>query len=457
MPHFIDDLRSMDFSNPRRSVLIRLGLIAVTILLLVNSFYSDGGTIIGIFFLVATVLQVMSLVKHIENQNKAITDLIKSIEFENFTFDNPSDPDDENVTVISQELQKVFEKLKKQNNEKEDEFQYMKNIVHHVGIGLITFDKDGKVQIINTAAKKLLKISNLSSIDELSELSPNLVESFSRLRTGGRDLVRLEIAGDIVQLAVYAIQLTLRGEEFKLVSIQNIQSELEEKEMEAWQNLVRVLTHEIMNSITPITSLANTIEVSLQPSEENKALDEEELEDIGLAIQTIKKRGEGLMGFVQDFRNLTHIPNPKLEEISVKELIDEVSMLLKNEIAASNITLDMEIKPRNMVIHVDKGMISQVLINLVKNAVQAFDEQENKEIHIRGFYGEKARPTITVRDNGNGIDEEALEKIFIPFFTTKQTGSGIGLSLSRQIMRKHQGVLGVKTKIDEGTEFILKF
>ena len=140
----------------------------------------------------------------------------------------------------------------------------MKNIVFHVGIGLITFNKRGEVQIINTAAKGLLKVSSLDNISELKSLDENLVDMFFRLKTGGRDLIKLEINEEITQLAVYAIELTLRGEEFKLVSIQNIQSELEENEMDAWQNLVRVLTHEIMNSVTPISSLSATVEQELK-------------------------------------------------------------------------------------------------------------------------------------------------------------------------------------------------
>ncbi len=448
----------MDFRNPRTNLLIRVALLTLTLLLMVTSILEEGGAIIGLFFFAAAALQVFYLIKYLEEKENDVTDFLKSIEFDDFSFNYSTGSGNENLSRLNREFNKVFEKLRKVTREKEDEFQYMKNIVSHVGIGLITFDRNGDVQIINTAAKKLLKINNLENISELGTLSPNLVDSFNRLRTGGRDLVRLEIGGDIIQLAIYAIQLTLRGEEFKLVSIQNIQSELEEKEMEAWQNLVRVLTHEIMNSITPITSLANTVEESLPEQEKEVVkMPAEDLEDVVLAIQTIRRRGEGLMRFVQDFRNLTHIPNPKTEEISVTKLIEEVTTLLRNEINESGVELTIDIQPANMVIQADKGMISQVMINLVKNAVQAFDEDSDKSITITAYFGEKARPTISVRDNGPGIDEEALEKIFIPFFTTKKSGSGIGLSLSRQIMRKHQGTLGVKTRLEEGTEFLLKF
>lgn len=288
-----------------------------------------------------------------------------------------------------------------------------------------------------------------------------MVDTFLRLRTGGRDLLRLEIGDDIVQLAVYAIELTLRGDVYKLISIQNIQNELEEKEMEAWQNLVRVLTHEIMNSVTPISSLANTVEdelnLQLVNGDDVNTISNEEVADIHLAIQTIKKRSQALIRFVQDFRNLTHIPKPKLKQFEVKILLDEMLMLLKKEIEDNGIVTNLNVDPENLTINADRDLIEQVVINLIKNATQAFDEQTNRLIEVRAYVDDKSRPVISVKDNGNGIDDEALEKIFIPFFTTKKSGSGIGLSLSRQIMRQHQGILGVKSKMDEGTEFFLRF
>ena len=215
---------------------------------------------------------------------------------------------------MNAELNRVLLDLKEVRKEKEAEYQYLKNIVQHIGIGLITFNQAGEIQIMNTSAKKLLRVGNIKNVSDLRTVNENMVDTFRRLRTGGRDLLRFEIGGEIVQLAIYAIELTLSGELYKLVSVQNIQSELEEKEMEAWQNLVRVLTHEIMNSVTPISSLANTVEedlsLQLDSTEDNQTLSNDDFEDMHLAIQTIKKRSEGLITFVQDFRNLTHIPKP---------------------------------------------------------------------------------------------------------------------------------------------------
>ena len=229
--------------------------------------------------------------------------------------------------------------------------------------------------------------------------------------------------------------------------------------MEAWQNLIRVLTHEIMNSVTPLSSLAATVETNLVDNiEDDVPIEKEELEDIYLAVQTIKRRSEGLIRFVTDFRNLTRIPEPKLQEIEVKKVLDHISLLLNHEMASKDIDFRLNIVPTGLMFNIDKELIDQVLINLLQNAIHALDEIESdKMIILNAFINEYGRPTLTIRDNGVGIDEEALGKIFIPFFTTKKQGSGIGLSLSKQIMRKHGGAITVKSVMNEGTEFTLRF
>jgi nitrogen fixation/metabolism regulation signal transduction histidine kinase len=352
-------------------------------------------------------------------------------------------------------------KLRSARREKDSEFLFFKNIVMHVGIGLIIFKEDGKIEIFNSAARRLLKLNRAENIDDLKEVSEPLVGVFKKLKTGGRELFRLKIGDDIVQLSVYAIELTLRGENVKLVSLQNIQSELEEKEMEAWQNLVRVLTHEIMNSVTPISSLAGIVEEELQQHmalQQGAPLSQEQLQDIHLSLQTISKRSEGLIHFVKEFRSLTSIPKPKIGVIQVKSLLEELCMLHRKELMEKAIRLDISVYPEDLTLSADKNMIEQVVINLLKNAMQAFDENApGKEITLKAYLTEKSRPVISIRDNGTGIDPEALEKIFIPFFTTKKTGSGIGLSLSRQIMRQHQGTLTVKSTVGQGTEFFMRF
>lgn len=414
----------------------------------------------AMFFLAVSGYQIKLLVEYLDRSHHNIASFLDSIRFDDLSYSFKTQSDDPLVQRLHQELNEAMLKLRSSRREKDSEYLFFKNIVMHVGIGLIVFREDGTIEIFNSAARRLLKMNQAENIADIGEVSEALVHVFRKLKTGGRELFRLRIGEDIVQLSVYAIELTLRGENVKLVSLQNIQSELEEKEMEAWQNLVRVLTHEIMNSVTPISSLASIVEEELQQhmaSHQSEPLTQEQLQDIHLSLQTISKRSEGLIHFVKEFRSLTSIPKPKISTISIRPLLEELCMLHRKELAEKNIKLNISVYPEDLTIPADKNMVEQVLINLLKNAMQSFEEQEHREITLKAYLTEKARPMIAIRDNGTGIDPEALEKIFIPFYTTKKTGSGIGLSLSRQIMRQHQGTLTVKSTVGKGTEFFMRF
>ena len=450
----------MDF-NWRSPLVTRLGILLATMVVFAFIVTSSNRSYFLLLALLGAIgFQVTQLMKVVESSNDNIASFLDSIRFDDLSQSFKTDSNDPSIQRLHKELNEALSKLRMSRREKDSEYQFFKNIVQHVAIGLLTFKRDGSIQIMNSAAKRLLRISKADRIEDLKEVSESLVDTFVKLKTGGRELLRLKFGDETVQLSVFAIELTLRDEEVKLISMSNIQSELEEKEMEAWQNLVRVLTHEIMNSVTPISSLAGIVEEDLKKRidiETEAPLKREDLEDMYLSLQTISKRSAGLIRFVKEFRNLTHIPKPKLAEVSVKELLDELSILHKKELADHAINISVQVNPINLYILADKTMIEQVLINLLKNAIQAFDEQTDKRIELQAYANEKGRAVISVKDNGAGIDSEALEKIFIPFFSTKKTGSGIGLSLSKQIMRQHEGNITVKSTLGEGTEFLLRF
>jgi len=451
----------MGSNNLRFQIIVRITAIALTLYLLAELVKSDQFALTIILVLALAVVQVVVLIKHIDRTNQAIIDFFEAVKNNDLSLPEQEGELDAYSKYLREQFQMVIKKLKKSKLTKDERQQYLTTIVQHIGIGIITFNEKGDVQIINIAAKRLLKIDTLKNIESLRPISDLLVKSFWDLRTGGRSLITLEIGGDERQLSVYAIELTLGNENFKLISLQNIHTELEEKEMEAWQKLVRVLTHEIMNSVTPISSLANTVESEivnyLDHSEGKPDISKDDLEDIHLAVQTIQRRSDGLIRFVNDFRSLTHTPEPKFQMVSVMELFDQISVLLKHDMESNEINFIVNVKPQNLALTIDPELIQQVLINLIKNAVQALEERENKIIELLAHQDEKNSTLFIVKDNGPGIDDEAQSKIFIPFFTTKKSGSGIGLSLSRQIMRQHNASISVKSKIDEGTEFVLRF
>jgi len=451
----------MGSNNLRFQIIVRITAIALTLYLLVQLVSSNAFSLTVLLVLTLVIVQVVVLIRHIDRTNQTIIDFFEAVKNNDFSIPDPEEEKDAYSKFLREQFQMVIKKLKKSKLAKDERHQYLTTIVQHIGIGIITFNAKGNVQIINIAAKRLLKIDALKNIKDLSSISEELVRSFWDLRTGGRSLITLELGGDERQLSVYAIELTLGNENFKLISLQNIHTELEEKEMEGWQKLVRVLTHEIMNSVTPISSLANTVEGELvgylDYSEENPNISKDDLEDIHMAVQTIQRRSDGLIRFVNDFRSLTHTPEPKFQMVSVMELFEQISVLLKHDMETNQINFIVNVNPKNLALTIDPELIQQVLINLIKNAAQALEERENKIIELLAYQDEKNSTLFIVKDNGPGIDEEAQSKIFIPFFTTKKSGSGIGLSLSRQIMRQHNASISVKSRVDEGTEFILRF
>ncbi len=452
----------MVYKSFKFQLIVRVVLLLLTMFLFTNLYYSDTYFFTKLLVFILVLIQGYYLFQYVERSNKEVVHFLESIQYDDFTNTYPEKKYSSSLDLLYHEFNEILRKFREIRAEKEAQHQYLRTIVQHIGIGIITFDKKGEVQIINNAAKKLLDVKLIKNINQIGKTYPTLLQSFSDLKTGGRDLIKISKNDDEIQLAIYAIELSLRGEAFKLVSIQNIQSELEEKEMEAWQNLIRVLTHEIMNSVTPISSLASTVETELDEfvnaGSDIGQITSDQIEDFYLSVKTIHNRSESLIKFVSDFRNMTRIKLPTLEETKVADILEHVVMLLKPDIEQHNIQANISIKP-DLKVLIDKEQIEQVVINIVKNAVQALaaDEKENKALTITAMEGSSGGVFISIADNGVGIEEEALKKIFIPFFTTKKNGSGIGLSLSKQIMRNHGGSISAKSQIGEGTEFLLKF
>jgi two-component system, NtrC family, nitrogen regulation sensor histidine kinase NtrY len=452
----------MVYKSFKFQLFARIVVLLLTMFLFANLYYTETYFFTKFLVFILLLIQAWYLYSFHEKSNREIVHFLESIHYDDFTNTYPEKKSGSSRDSLYHEFNEILKKFREIRADKEAQHQYLRTIVQHIGIGIITFDSKGEVQIMNNAAKKLLGVTLIKNIRQVGKNHPNLTTTFFDLKTGGRDLVKITRNEEEIQLAMYAIELSLRGTAFKLISIQNIQSELEEKEMEAWQNLIRVLTHEIMNSVTPISSLAATVETELHEFLHNdmdvNAIRNDQIEDFYLSLKTIHRRSDSLIKFVSDFRNMTRIKLPTLASIEINEVIQHVLMLLRPDMEKHQITVNCSVKPE-LRAQIDKEQIEQVIINVVKNAVQALEasEKENKMLTITAMPTDSGGVYISVADNGTGIEEEALKKIFIPFFTTKKNGSGIGLSLSKQIMRKHGGNISAKSKIGEGTEFLLKF
>ena len=399
------------------------------------------------------VYQAASLIRTVDRTNRDLARFFESVRFGDFTQSFRGRTPDRSFAGLHAALTEVMEAFRGARAEKEEQALYLQTVVQHVGIGLVVFQPTGEVDLVNDAARRLLKVVQLKNIRNLEEGQPGLVAALLRMEPRERALVKAEIGGETLQLSLYATEFKLRGQGFRLVSIQDIRGELEEKEIEAWQKLIRVLTHEIMNSMTPISSLASTVQDLVAGG---GADDPETREDVRMALKTIQKRSEGLLRFVDGYRNLARISKPNLKLFPVQDLFNEVERLMGPKLEADGVGLKISAYPANLELAADPDLLEQVLINLVLNGADAAREAEGPEIEIDAGLDERGRPVIRVRDNGAGIPPENLDKVFVPFFSTKEGGSGIGLALSRQVMRLHGGTISAASRPGE-TVFTLRF
>jgi nitrogen fixation/metabolism regulation signal transduction histidine kinase len=362
------------------------------------------------------------------------------------------------------ELQDTFNEIRNvyldASIEREVHYQYLQYIINHINVTLICIRSDGTITLFNPAARKMLGVTSPDHFSIIKNISAELYDIIQKLNSGQSELIRLILRGELMHLSVYVTEFKLQEKAHKLVSIQNIKEELENQELESWQKLIRVLTHEIMNSVTPISSLSSAINDMLtEESGERKPLDQipvDDLDDMYKSIKTIEDRSKGLLNFVSHYKDLTRLPHPVFMNIKVEDLFDHITSLMKKEMEKHEITFEVQSEGSDLAIYADKDMILQVLINLLTNARDALEGRNNKMIRLAGFRV-REKTFIQVTDNGTGIDPESIDKVFIPFYTTRKKGSGIGLSLARQIMRLHKGSIYFTTREGKGTTFTLEF
>lgn len=448
----------MVIKNFRLNIILRVVVLGISITLLFYLILSTKLYASIIVLILIIIYQIYSLIYYVEKTNRDLSRFLSAIEHSDFaqTFiDNSLGSSFKN---LYQSFNNVILKFQSTRNDKEEHLRYLETVMQHVGIGLISYNQSGEIQFINNSAKRLLKITHLKNISSLSKVSKILTEKLLNLKAGDKETVKIVDENDFIQLIIYATEFKLRDQRYILVSLQNIQSELEEKEMEAWQQLIRVLTHEIMNSITPISSLAATVQTILKTANTDENYpDSESLADVNNAVNTIQKRSEGLIHFVDSYRNLTRIPKPNFQIFQINSLFERIEKLMGKDLADAGIKFSYSVNPYTLEITVDPELIEQVIINLLINAKQSLESKKNGEINLTAFLDERGKILIRISDNGPGIPQDVLEKIFIPFYSTKKNGSGIGLSLSRQILRAHGGNIRVSSKPNEETTFTLRF
>ncbi len=449
----------MAFNDFRFRVAFRVILIGITMALMVymvsrpNMIFAAGLTCFII------VMQLLELYRFSSQTNRKLTRFLESVKYSDFISGFTSDNRlGKSFRELNEAFNEVLEAFRKARSEKEEHWQYLNTVVQQVRTGILSFDSGGNVQLINANARRFMGVpANFKNIHELEKINPTLYQSITETAPGKSSLHR---QGSDFQLTIQATEIRIRGNEVKLITLQNIQTELQRQELEAWQNLTRVLRHEIMNSITPISSLTSTLreilDYDLVKKENGYELKNEGAEDLREGLNTIESRSKGLIKFIDAYREYTSLPQPRLKTILLKDLIERVSQLMKPEFRKTQVEFVHACESEYLTIQADEEMIEQVLINLIKNAIEALVHTPNGRIELTGRYVDN-HIVVEVADNGPGIIKEAMNRIFVPFFTTKKTGSGIGLSLSRQIMQMHNGTLTVTSEPDKRTVFTLRF
>lgn len=450
----------MIFRNFRINIIVRIILLAAAVYLFFYTLNTDF-LIVPILVGIVIVTLVFSLIRYVDRTNRDLTSFLESIRFSEFTRSFQIEGMGSSFNELNRAFNDVINDFQKVRSEKEEHFHYLQSIVQNIDVSIIAYRKDGTVEMINKAAKQLFQIHSLKNVKGLEQLSAELVNTLLNISPGENTLVKVQDQDDILQLAIYATEFKIKEKLIILATINNIQNVLEEQETEAWQKLIRVLTHEIMNSITPIASLSSTLEIMLKGITEDSNVKEEldlsTVTEIQQALQTINKRSTGLLHFVNTYRNLTRIPKPNFKIFPVQDLFKNIHLLMEEELTDSKINFLTRIEPDNLKVSADEQLIEQVIINLIRNSIHALDNRANPTIELKAFYNKRGRVTMQVADNGTGILPEVLDKIFIPFFTTKQSGSGIGLSLSRQILRLHNGTISANSVPNKETVFTMTF
>lgn len=350
----------------------------------------------------------------------------------------------------------ISDSFKESAKEKETQYQYLQQILAIVETGILSYElSGGNIVWMNEAIRNMLNIPPLKNISGLEKRNKALFDEIVAIPVGDNKLIPLQPAKSQSKILLSATAFQINHQQFKLVTFQNISEAIEETEADAWSRLLRVMTHEIMNSIAPISSLANTLKTLVEESMQNGEPQPSYCQDMQIGIDTIRKRSEALLKFADTYRNLNKITTLNLQKIYVRDLFESQSNLMAPTLSQRNIELEIILKDPSVQIEADSSLLEQVLINLIVNAIEAVKDNEEPRIILSAEMDGHKKCIIKVNDNGSGIPADILDKIFIPFFSTRKTGSGIGLNLCKQIMMLHKGNIHVNSIKGVGTSFIL--
>ena len=446
----------MALNNFRLQLVFRIAIIAVCTTGAVASLFYTHWIVTPALLFGLMILGICELIYFIEKTNRDFTSFLLSIKNADFSGHTISDKRGRTFTEFREALNIITAAFQKVRTDKEANYIFLQTVVSDLSTALLSFDECGEVKLINDAAKTLLHIPHLKNINSLNQSAPRLADYLNKLKSTENSMLEIKIGDEQLKLSGRAIDFNIQGIEHKLVSIQDIRTEIDATETEAWEQLLHVLTHEIMNSITPISSLSSTLKKKTDELLKQHKDDEDIMNDLSGGLNVIARRSEGLINFVNHYKTLINLPAPMFKLVSVEALFNNVLLLTNDRMTKQQLSVRCNYSELPMYLKADAGQVEQVLINLLNNAADALENIEQPSIILTAS-SSADKTIIQLIDNGKGFDTEVADKLFVPFFTTKNNGSGIGLSLSRQIMRRHGGSISIRSSKGEQTICRLEF
>ena len=413
------------------------------------------------------VLLTVSFALWLNRTNKKLAYFFSSVRNEDTSLFFPEGVGFANEKLLHQSLNELNNKLKEARISIELQEKFYKSIMEKIRTGIISFYKNGVVEYTNPEIKRMFALEHISHINKLRIIDPKLVDILEKIESGEQKRINVKVGHNLLSLAVHSQTIIMQNREVKIVTLQDIKSELDIHEMDSWQKLIRILNHEIMNSVAPITSLSSTLSGFYKTGEENSSPDNitpRIISDTIRGLNIIENHGKGLIHFVESYRSFTQLPKPEFTRVNVEEFFERIVILVNGYFDSNGFKNDIKpvinknVSPGDLTLMADDKLLAQVFLNVVKNSIEAFGEiREGDAIDLNASKDSDGRVTLTVQDNGPGMDQETLEKVFVPFFTTKESGSGIGLSLSRQIIRLHNGNITCDSALGRGTTISMLF
>lgn len=439
----------MAFRNFRINVILRVLLFVVITgalsYCLINQLFLRS-----IYVSVALIIAIVEFIKYVDRTNRDFASFLSSLSQNDFTTTYAEKGKGKTFNTLYSVFNQITNKFRSISEDKEAQFIFLSLLVEHVRVGIISINDQDQIYLINQSMRNYLANTTSKNLADLPGVEGEMVDAFRTIKAGENRLIKKMINGKIIPLTIHASEIRLQGQYYKLISAQDIRNELESNELEAWQKLIRVMTHEIMNSVSPIISLSATLHQMVNHKEENLDINVNERATLQKGLEAIQLRSHGLQHFANAYRSLTRIPHPQFKKVQMVSIIDRLTTLFKKELHLKGIELETDIKETQNELLADSELLEQVLINLIRNAVDAVAGQPKPQIKILVETLPSKTTIIQIEDNGTGIEADKLDKVFIPFFTTKKTGSGIGLALSKQIIQLHGGQISIVSNVEAG-------